>query len=974
MGVEYWQQQLNVHSQDMAAGSAGDQGDGQEHTVGGRLIGAVAEVFSRGRNDSGEQAVRAAAAHDSIANIVADTASMLPGVKWAVAGGLRAAILIDPAAGWEENVQGFGKNFLEGVALHGVTKLSGELTGQRAAGVSLSRSLLAESVGNFAFGAGLGVVKAGFAPESWYDQQGRFSLTCGLWHMGKAGGIGGAINVPAGMIASRLGRGAVSALGEGQVSSRLASVVSGVTAGFAGGAVFGGVESASSRGSFSDILSGMGRGGLAGAATGGLVGSFARVELPQQSRSSVSDRLAGSRLVGAQEKRLSRMAPSTVDSVLHPGTLEQGVASIGDRSAETTVRRLSQPSEHVVDEALFRRLNVSLRPERSLEERLAQLGGYQKVLLEQQVPRAGADKLVGQYKSFEDFLSRGVKVERHNARAYQVGANQIVIPEKYAASLDEVLKLRILASRQADLFADGSAEVIKGTVARAKLQEHPLKNRAHPVDLLPYIEELPDRTLAKRILILGEPNAQDPWHRQTYKPDFVSQATAGPDGTVTFYQQDRDLFARQTAYHEAGGHLLKYKVKLESELFDRSANVEKDGFYTSEYARRDHDENWAEHMARLLHPDAHAFLETAQAAPIRSAIMARALVKALAYVPQESQSPYQTVLGERVRYIQEEVLPKAQSRLVIALEKGSSEQKADAARLLGYLGDENHVELLKAVAQQSKDPVLSRAAFEGAWGKVFRGRETWTGYNETKSVSPDDARVDFLLEMAAPGSVNRPLAIDVLSRVGGKRAQQYHQLLTLSEFKGNKFNLALTLMEQIPEASGKETAFREALKLTGSDAKVRSNLAIRALWRAPELTRQAIDVLASDGLPSSEYYLRKYTHNSNPEIAESARQGLKKIAGEVKFATLTSRLATGDETSRLEAIRQMGSSKDMRVVRPLLETFASGTNAERMAAFRALVDNYPPNLTKFEASAMMRDDPKYKNLLRPVVERKLVVQ
>ena len=156
-------------------------------------------------------------------------------------------------------------------------------------------------------------------------------------------------------------------------------------------------------------------------------------------------------------------------------------------------------------------------------------------------------------------------------------------------------------------------------------------------------------------------------------------------------------------------HLLKYKLDHSAVLFDAAAESEKE-YYSRDYAKetglnlpgeRTH-ENFAVHLGEtLLMPDADNFFTTAQQAPIRTTMMAKAWLEAM--IPGWKETPmrsfdfkvamakvpesvaYRGPYLARLSYIADEVLPEARQRLFKKDLSGSPLERLHTSFLLDQL-------------------------------------------------------------------------------------------------------------------------------------------------------------------------------------------------------------------------------------------------------------------------------------------------
>ena len=931
----------------------------QEHTLGGCALGIVRDLLDRGQTDRAIKSVRARA-NDEMAQIAGDTVAFLPQLKWTAGGALRAAILVDPHQAAGDNALAAGTNFLEGAALNAVGKLATPNSAfARATAACLGDGLLAESVTHLTVGFGMGAVKTGFNKDAWLDAGGKFSLTKGAENIAFTGGVASLVNVPAGMLGVRISKAATVSLARGDISPAAAALVSGVGSGYASGTVFGGTEAISAGKSWQEVFSSMHKGGLVGAVTGGFAHGF---ESSRWQPSANSGALAHERLVLAAES-------PAVPRDLHREALEFK-ASAGkvwyDKSIDI-VPRMLQPADRL---AMSARL---LRPK----------------VVETTMERA-VDGVQGPFKDYEDFSDRALKSVTVRVREYQVAGHstRIQIREPYARALDEVRQIRnaIDAVSQQAKTPTRQAEV---KLLRDKLGDHPLADRALPEDFIPLLDELPDRSLVKKLVIVDQASPDDAWMSQVYKPDFQAAASASPEGVITFYAPHRHGSLREMLFHE-WSHLVKFKLADESTLFDMAARLEKDGYFGSQYSKFSNHENFAVHMGEeLLHWDADTFAALATSAPLRAAIFGRALARTFNTTPPWARSIYSEQFSARLDYLNKHVLPKAQEMLATQIETGDPASRKLAVQLLGPLGNKSHLELLKPIARKSGDEGLSELALDASLQIARRS----------------GSELDLLMDVGTRGSVVRDTAIDLVKRLRDYRAPQYWRFL---EAEGNARKLPdlINMIDLMPDARGRQMAFDEALRLAATtkdlqaagslmsrapdrqskeaafqlildqlkgrpDGRVR--FAMRTLVQETDLRTPALEVLAAAGDPVVQSEVSRFTHDRNPQVAELARRTLDVIGKNEAFDTLTAQMKAGSDDVRAAATQKLGELGEIRAVRPLLEAVATGSEKVRAGAILAL-RNYAPSLVKFEVRELVRQRPELKPRLNFVLQRPGMLQ
>lgn len=913
--------------------------EAHEKTAAGSLIGCVRDLVQGEAKTLDEKQSRARS-NDMLGEVAADTVAMMPGVGRLNAGLIRAGMMTDLHKGLADNAVGTLKNFAEGVALNSVSRIGGGALHDPL----MSRSLLAESTGLFKLGAGMGTVKAAFNEQTWKDKDGQFSFGDGLSNVAKACTIGGVIGVPAGLVGNRLAQLGLTHLAERGLSERAMSIGLGSISGYSAGAVFGGVDAGMQGGGVKDILSAAHESGLMGMFAGGLTGGFAKNE--------TASRLADN--IRSHNER-------------DPRLFETGEWQIPARHADAGKRFVSERMSEYAQ-------NLEMQQPRDLVENLSRLGDWSrgKIVYEKAVPNSHV--IAARAESYEEYWRQARTYCSEQSRIYRINGVEVHVPESYARQLDTVYDLRILQEKG---FAPGATERARmlGEQAREQLQQHPMKDRAHPADFL-QAEQLPDISIARRFELLNSNYFGDAWTSKTYKAGFVTGGTADPSGVITFYKIDANVELNRLLHHE-WAHLLANNAVREMAVYGSAAELEtfshnnraENGFSVSEYANRNLDENWAEHSAAITKADPTEFFLTAAEAPIRTAVIGKALAKSLAAVPSSQRSPFIEQLSGRVSYINEHVLPRAQSLLSDYVQHGSPQEQINAAKLLREVGGKPEFEVLKEVASLSKNASVAHAAFDAAREMSFYGREVFSGYQSTKP-SESPSYVDFLLQMAQPGNRARAYALQYLEPRTDSRSVGWYNLLTHEQVAYNpqkQISMLYEAMRRIPESEGRERAYDAARRLTGPDPGKQFSLAVGVYQQVPALREQALRQMISIDAAKAEPILRDLARKPTHRLNALAKEGLSEIEALVRHRQLQGRVETASWPERARVIQELGERHEVRGIEPLLQRFAKGLPEEKELVLKAL-GNYNWQLVKAEVHRLQRMDPRWVMALRPIID------
>jgi hypothetical protein len=374
-------------------------------------------------------------------------------------------------------------------------------------------------------------------------------------------------------------------------------------------------------------------------------------------QSKVSAHLAGEKLPGCVLDRLEKLADDALE-VLSPRRPSSDLVSL----------------ERVWKSEMFDTLTARLK-------------GYKA---ETQVFDIPVEGVFGPFKDWSDFRNRALTTEKRPVRVYEVEGHsaQIIVPEEYAVQLDRVRDLykRAFCANPA-LSAQES--LVDRSRAKLALLADPMNRRLLPERLIHFLDELPDRTLVKKIYLLNEPDPDLQWFRSTYRPDFNAAADANPSGVIRFFFGDDGPAFRSILHHE-WAHLLRFDSPSKGTYwFDQACKLEEDGFFVREYARKDNHENWAVHTGEeLMALDLGRFYATARRAPLRSAVWARTIASQLSYLSQGQRSVFDDKIVQRIEYLEREIVPKARRVLARISKNGDILEAKAASDLLKFLEDD----------------------------------------------------------------------------------------------------------------------------------------------------------------------------------------------------------------------------------------------------------------------------------------------
>ncbi len=1016
--------------------------DGEAKTLAGFAIEGVWNSLA-GKPTSQKERVDRAQRADEYAELAADTMATIPRFK-TVTGALARGVLLADVSGnlsvsqWTANL---AANVAEGAMLNRAGKLA-SADGFLAKSLSskLSSPLAGEMAMHAASGAGFGAVKAGFNISGARDSNGQFSTARYLENLVLSTTTGAVIGVPAGALGSRAGKVVSERFGITTETSLLGQsmrhAATGAAGGFTGGAVFGGVDSLRDARSLSDILAGTLRGATVGVLTGGVTGAFETRSLPfalapdkakfnaeplrvASEKSPPNSDLSEDHLIAKREFDVSKTR-----NLPHSDLL-----ALNFYNSHLLETRLTEMDGH------FKKVGTETRIYFDPPENVPTSFESFKAFAEHMKAKLGEFGV----RNYID-LARPVNREVNLYESNQFGS-RVAIPADYDRQLDEVRQLR----RQTEVrtpfhdldpfvvrqvipdLAKGDAsglvghltpEQIKESIpyfqAYEKLQRHPLGNRLLPEDVLKLMDYAPNPTLIKEVTIYDRPDYQNAFHAYNLdKPGFAAAADARPGGGMHFYQADRGSTTVETFFHE-WSHLAKWSSPELGRFFDMATAVDRIGFQTDhratrqarettanhpdvmregiyfprEYAATNQEENWAVAFGdHIMTGDADLMHMYVEQAPVRALVMSSSLEAQLKYYAGADTNRYLDNFKERVRYIDAVARPLATETLLGHLQAGSVEERAMAARLLGFYGLPEAKEALLRAGLDPANRVLPGEV--SLAGRGIESANTFPVNSPRKPMTVAQTALEALYRLSGDTEKARLQGIvQEAMRNPGLRAawldnwmelplrnQAYRSFMELYDKPG-----ALVPMQRLIEtrfsddAYGRNLAFREIMRQTSSDLDQQTGYLLRNLQFVPGLRSQAVEQLAtivnSADMSSRarrrviDYFadkgLRTGSRSVDDKIVEVYHDLQRQQRVEQALEAMASPYSDG-----LGAIQELGQLHEPRTISPLIHKAVSGNESVQRAAMQAL-QQFPATIVNFYARSLKHD-----YLTNPVMSRRL---
>ncbi len=985
--------------------------DRKERTLAGCAIGSVRDVFSGDLTE--EQKVKRAEGNDFVATIAADTAAMMS-KKVAVGGLVRATMLADTKGDARDFALGFVKDGMEGVGLNYIGKM--QQPGSRAyefAGSRLGLGLKQEVSVNAASGAMFGALKAGADPNAWRDKSGHFSFQSGLsnltdWKKMSTATLSGAvINVPAGMLGSRIAKSSTIALANRTGSEAVGTLAGGVLSGGGSGAVFGGLDAVVHGKSFVEVGKSTFDGFLIGAGTGGVMSGFHAFRpgvRPQLAENLTGNRQAGEGQPGGRQPGDSQViGQKPVEKVTPASAMEAELPAISD----TSRTKLAKAFEYILPEEVQAKMfaahdSVAYKPEAKLG--VLELNKRLSLLPSTEIPVTRVKQGVTLPEKFADIKDFMTYTETGNepARVYRVQGSQtqIIVPEAYAKKLDQVRNLRLWAEIDAPsfdnlsaverrviqkhvtegkrelidkIFGDKADNIVKIVDARMKVNANPVYRRALPEDFIQAIQALPNPGMVKELVLMDEP-----YYRDVYKTSRVEEgkvmpaaANASEDGRITFFEADNTVAKGSTSksqIHEflshEWAHLVKFRFKELSSLFNDASEIE-NGFYAREYAKRqypDHPElkdheNFAVHLGEeLMSPDADRFFITAHSAPIRTSLMARGWLESMMGAKQR-MTVNPTDFATRINQIPEDV---ANRDTQIARLKYVADHIEPLARerLLDQVASGNMNDRLRAAfllgrVGQPEDILFAENILNTTGDPQLRKAL----FSSITNISDPhiDNRLNFLIDNAATGKPLRNEALSALAGFQHPEARSYYDALRLADNPQNLPEL-MNLIERTPVTGAKIMAFESVVKLAKSAPYAEDFLQgflLKTLQKQPDIRIEALNEAAKHPSAALEAEAVRLQRAADKHVSDRAKQ----VAADINLARTVDQykrwIYGSDEQYKYRAIQELGWLNDNRAIPVLLEVMAAGQPKWNAVAVESL-QHYNPNMIAVAAHQMQR--------------------
>lgn len=303
-------------------------------------------------------------------------------------------------------------------------------------------------------------------------------------------------------------------------------------------------------------------------------------------------------------------------------------------------------------------------------------------LVKQEYVAPKPDFKINHETKWTDFYENGTRKAVEDVHIYRpTGQAPLMVQAEYGLKLDQIRSLRERA------MGNLGADTLGVLSARLKLDLSPYKQAALPETLLPHMDSVPDRSMFRDIHLQERYGLQSYFDLKRGEATSPSAEVQTATNTMWVYKPQLQQNIGRDIRHE-WSHIAKNTDSRAGSAFDHAAVLERDGWNKRSYAELNSEENWAVNMGELMlepaAPVSHFEYLTIMA-PVRSAVMGKALGERLSAVAPENRSDYHDLFISRVEHIRSKVQPGVEAKLEKNLNSPDETVRRHAAEILGYL-------------------------------------------------------------------------------------------------------------------------------------------------------------------------------------------------------------------------------------------------------------------------------------------------
>ena len=299
---------------------------------------------------------------------------------------------------------------------------------------------------------------------------------------------------------------------------------------------------------------------------------------------------------------------------------------------------------------------------------------YEPATIELRVPKSGKPP---NGLTMTDYINNWTEAKTLAARRYSIlngegtNATAVVVPEHYAAQLDEVRSLREIATQNPSHSPELREDILR---ARRDLFASGFADRLLPEHWGQFIDILPNAKTISELQLVDTPDVEG---------NTIAE-TAIESGRIRFFAENNGIqqHVRRTLAHEWAHTTERSQGGIRS-AYDAAAKMY--DFKGREYAGTNVHEDWAVHFAEMLmDPDPELFVTLVHKSPMRAVLLGEALARELNASPEHTSINKQE-LETRLQYIEENALPEAKQQVMNKLRSSDVSNVSDAASFLSRL-------------------------------------------------------------------------------------------------------------------------------------------------------------------------------------------------------------------------------------------------------------------------------------------------
>jgi hypothetical protein len=264
----------------------------------------------------------------------------------------------------------------------------------------------------------------------------------------------------------------------------------------------------------------------------------------------------------------------------------------------------------------------------------------------------------------------------------------------------------------------------------------------------------------------------------------------------------------------------------------------------------------------------------------------------------------------RLKYIAEEIVPVAREKLLAMTAEGPLADRVRAAQLLGRVGAASDVPIAQQILKTTTDSGLKKALF-GTIVNISNGSL--------------DARLNFLVEHAKPGSPLRDEAMAALSGFRHSEARDYYDAFRFGESHKTTPEL-MHVIERTMSTGAKKIAFENLVKLTSEGEHANQFLQgylLKLLRTQPDIRLEVLKEAVKHPSMELELEAARLQRSHDKAVSQRAKEAVKEFQTARQLEQCKSWLKGSDDQLKWNAIQDLAWMNDNRAIPVLLEVVAT---------------------------------------------------